>query len=72
MSIDHTVVLLPALGETGAQTAELRAAMSEVAHVLTPDIGVPGSTPVMCDCIADPGGAVKNATLAPTIDPPGR
>jgi pimeloyl-ACP methyl ester carboxylesterase len=58
MSIDHTVVLLPALGETGAQTAELRAAMNEVAHVLTPDIGVPGSTPVILE---EPALAVLDA-----------
>jgi hypothetical protein len=49
MSIDHTVVLLPALSETEAQTAELHAAVDEVAHVLTPDISVRGSTPVILE-----------------------
>jgi len=58
MSIDHTVVLLPALGETDAQTAELQAAVGEVAHVLTPDIGVRGSTPVILE---EPALAVLDA-----------
>jgi pimeloyl-ACP methyl ester carboxylesterase len=58
MSIDHTVVLLPALSETEAQTAELHAAVGEVAHVLTPDIGVRGSTPVILE---EPALAVLDA-----------
>ena len=56
--MDHTVVLLPALGETDAQTAELQAAVGEVAHVLTPDIGVRGSTPVILE---EPALAVLDA-----------
>ncbi len=58
MSIDHTVVLLPALSESEAQTAELHAAVDEVAHVLTPDIGVRGSTPVILE---EPALAVLDA-----------
>ncbi len=58
MSIDHTVVLLPALGDTEAQTAELRAAVSELAQVLMPDIGVRGSTPVILE---EPALAVLDA-----------
>ena len=58
MSIDHTVVLLPALGDTDTQTAGLRAALSEVAQVLMPDIGVRGSTPVILE---EPALAVLDA-----------
>jgi pimeloyl-ACP methyl ester carboxylesterase len=58
MSIDHTVVLLPALDETDAQIAEMQAAVGEVAHVLTPDIGVRGSTPVILE---EPALAVLDA-----------
>jgi pimeloyl-ACP methyl ester carboxylesterase len=61
MSIDHTVVLLPSLGETGAQTAGLQAAVGEVAQVLTPDIGVRGSTPVILE---EPALAVLDALTA--------
>ncbi|HXD26064.1 MAG TPA: hypothetical protein VN609_09045, partial [Propionibacteriaceae bacterium] len=58
MSMDHSVVLLPALGETDAQTAELQAAVGEVAHVLIPDIGIRGSTPVILE---EPALAVLDA-----------
>ena len=58
MSIDHTLVLLPALDETDAQRAELQSAVGEVAHVLTPDIGVRGSTPVILE---EPALAVLDA-----------
>jgi pimeloyl-ACP methyl ester carboxylesterase len=40
MSIGHTVVLLPGLHDTSAQTTALQAALVDVAQVLTPDITV--------------------------------
>lgn len=64
MSIDHTVVLLPALGDTTAQTKDLQAAMGDVAHVLAPDIRVSGTGPVILE---DPALRVLDAmTSAPT------
>jgi len=58
MSIDHTVMLLPALNDTAAQTAALQAAVGEVAHVLTPDIRVRGTSPVILE---EPALAVLDA-----------
>lgn len=49
MSIDHTVVLLPALGDTSAQIAAQKAALEEVTPVLTPDISVAGTAPVILE-----------------------
>jgi pimeloyl-ACP methyl ester carboxylesterase len=40
MSIGHTVVLLPGLHDSSAQTMALKAALDDVAQVLTPDITV--------------------------------
>jgi pimeloyl-ACP methyl ester carboxylesterase len=58
MSIAHTVVLLPALGEDEAQTAALRAAFEEATQVLRPDISVRGSSPVILE---EPALAVLDA-----------
>jgi pimeloyl-ACP methyl ester carboxylesterase len=58
MTIDHTVVLLPALGVTAAQTSALQAAVGEAAQVLTPDIGVRGTSPVILE---EPALAVLDA-----------
>ena len=49
MSIDHTVVLLPALGDTSAQIAAQKAALEKVTPVLTPDISVAGTAPVILE-----------------------
>ena len=49
MPIDHTVMLLPALGEDGAQAAALRSAFEEVTQVLMPDISVRGTSPVILE-----------------------
>ena len=40
MSIGHTVVLLPGVHDSSAQTTALKAALDEVAQVLTPDITI--------------------------------
>jgi pimeloyl-ACP methyl ester carboxylesterase len=40
MSIGHTVVLLPGFDDSSAQTTALKAALDDVAQVLTPDITV--------------------------------
>jgi pimeloyl-ACP methyl ester carboxylesterase len=40
MSIGHTVVLLPGLHDSSAQATALKAALDDVAQVLTPDITV--------------------------------
>jgi len=61
MAIDHTVVLLPGLRETSNQVAAQRAAFEEVAPVITPDIHVSDSTPVILE---DPALAVL-AAIAP-------
>ncbi len=58
MSIAHTVVLLPALGEDEAQTAALRAAFEEATQVLRPDISVRGTSPVILE---EPALAVLDA-----------
>ena len=46
MSIGHTVVLLPGLDDSSAQTTALKAALDDVAQVLTPDITVGTTTTV--------------------------
>jgi pimeloyl-ACP methyl ester carboxylesterase len=43
VSNDHTVVLLPGLDDSIAQTAAQQTALQEVGPVLTPDIGVTGT-----------------------------
>ena len=49
MSIDHTVVLLPGLQDTSAQTTALRTALADVARVLTPDISVSTTSTVILE-----------------------
>jgi pimeloyl-ACP methyl ester carboxylesterase len=49
MSIDHTVVLLPGLGDASAQTTAQRAALEQLAPVLTPDIAVSDTGPVILE-----------------------
>ena len=49
MSIDHTVVLLPGLNDTSNQVAAQKAALQEAAPVITPDIRVSDSTPVILE-----------------------
>jgi pimeloyl-ACP methyl ester carboxylesterase len=63
MGIDHTVVLLPGLADTSAQIAAQKAALKGVAPVLTPDISLTGTAPVILE---DPALAVlaELATVA--------
>jgi 3-oxoadipate enol-lactonase len=49
MSIDHTVVLLPALGNSSAQLAAQKAALQDVATVLIPDISFSDTTSVILE-----------------------
>jgi pimeloyl-ACP methyl ester carboxylesterase len=49
MSIGHTVVLLPGLHDTNAQTTGLKSALADVGHVLTPDIGVSSTSTVILE-----------------------
>jgi pimeloyl-ACP methyl ester carboxylesterase len=49
MSIEHTVVLLPGLGDSIAQTTAQQAALQEIGPVLTPDIGVRRTGPVILE-----------------------
>jgi pimeloyl-ACP methyl ester carboxylesterase len=65
MSIDHTVALLPALGDTSAQIAAQKAALEEVAPVLTPDISVGGTAPVILE---EPALAVLTAMATAGAD----
>jgi len=65
MAIDHTVVLLPGLRETSNQVAAQRAAFEEVAPVITPDIHVSDSTPVILE---DPALAVLAAIATAGIE----
>jgi pimeloyl-ACP methyl ester carboxylesterase len=68
MSIGHTVVLLPGLHDTTTQTTALRAALAkvaDVAQVLTPDITVSRSKPVILE---DPAQRVLGAITAAGID----
>ena len=64
MSIGHTVVLLPGLHDTDTQTTALRTALANVAdvgQVLTPDITVSRSKPVILE---DPAHRVLGALSA--------
>jgi pimeloyl-ACP methyl ester carboxylesterase len=49
MSIGHTVVLLPGVQDSSAHTTALRAALDDVAQVLTPDITVSTTTAVILE-----------------------
>jgi pimeloyl-ACP methyl ester carboxylesterase len=49
MSIEHTVVLLPGLGDSIAHTTAQQAALQQIGPVLTPDIGVRGTGPVILE-----------------------
>jgi pimeloyl-ACP methyl ester carboxylesterase len=49
MSIAHTVVLLPGLGDTSAQITGQKAALERIAPLLTPDIGVNRTEPVILE-----------------------
>jgi pimeloyl-ACP methyl ester carboxylesterase len=49
MSIGHTVALLPGLHDSSAQTTALKAALDDVAQVLTPDITVSTTTTVILE-----------------------
>lgn len=65
MSIDHTVVLLPGLGGGSAQTTAQRAALEQFAPVLTPDITVSDTGPVILE---DPALRVLAAITAADTD----
>jgi pimeloyl-ACP methyl ester carboxylesterase len=49
MSIGHTVVLLPGLHDTNAQTTALKSALADVGQVLIPDIGVSSTSTVILE-----------------------
>ena len=68
MSIGHTVVLLPGLHDTSTQTTAVKAALAnvaDVAQVLTPDISVSRTKPVILE---DPAHRVLGALSAAGID----
>jgi pimeloyl-ACP methyl ester carboxylesterase len=68
MSIGHTVVLLPGMHDTSTQTTALRAAfanVADVAQVLTPDVTVSRTKPVILE---DPAHRVLGALSAAGID----
>jgi len=65
VSIDHTVVLLPGLDDSIAQTTAQQTALQEVGPVLTPDIGVTGTGPVILE---DPALKVLAAISAAKAD----
>jgi pimeloyl-ACP methyl ester carboxylesterase len=65
MSIGHTVALLPGLRETSAQTMALTTALADGARVLTPDITVSTTSPVILE---DPALTVLSAISAATSD----
>jgi pimeloyl-ACP methyl ester carboxylesterase len=68
MRIGHTVVLLPGLHDTSTQTTAAKAALASVANiaqVLTPDITVSRSKPVILE---DPAHRVLGALSAAGID----
>jgi pimeloyl-ACP methyl ester carboxylesterase len=68
MSIGHTVVLLPGLHDTDSQTTPLRATLAhdaDVAQVLTPDITVSRSKPVILE---DPAHRVLGALSAAGVE----
>ena len=65
MSTGHTVVLLPGLHDTSAQSTALKAALDHVAQVLTPDI-TPSTTKTVI--LEDPALRVLDAIAAAGID----
>jgi pimeloyl-ACP methyl ester carboxylesterase len=68
MSIGHTVVLLPGLHDTSTQMTAVKATLAnvaDVAQVLTPDIKVSRSKPVILE---DPAQRVLGALSAAGID----
>lgn len=65
MSIGHTVALLPGLRETRAQTMALTTALADGTRVLTPDITVSTTSPVILE---DPSLTVLSAISAATSD----
>src|SRR3954447_194290 len=65
MSIDHTAVLLPGLGDASAQTTAQRAALEQLAPVLTPDIAVSDTGPVILE---DPALRVLATIIAADTD----
>jgi pimeloyl-ACP methyl ester carboxylesterase len=65
MSIGHTVALLPGLHDTSAQTTALTTALADVALVLTPDIAVNTTSPVILE---EPALIVLSAISAAGID----
>jgi pimeloyl-ACP methyl ester carboxylesterase len=65
MSNDHTVVLLPGLRDTKAQTSALKAALTDIAPVLTPDINISGTGPVILE---EPALAVLSSISAASTD----
>jgi pimeloyl-ACP methyl ester carboxylesterase len=65
MSIGHTVALLPGLRETSAQTTALTTALADGARVLTPDITVTTTSPVILE---DPALTVLSAISAAASD----
>lgn len=65
MGIDHTVVLLPGLADTSAQTTAQKVALEKVAPVLTPDITVSETGPVILE---DPSLKVLSAITAANTD----
>ena len=65
MSIGHTVVLLPGLRDIGAQTTALEAALADAGPVLTPDITVSSTSPVILE---DPALTVLSAIAAAGIN----
>jgi pimeloyl-ACP methyl ester carboxylesterase len=68
MSIGHTVVLLPGVHDTSTQTTAVKAVLAnvaDVAQVLTPDITVSRSKPVILE---DPAHRVLGALSAAGID----
>ena len=65
MRIDHTVVLLPGLGTSSAQTAAQKAALEDLAPVLIPDISFSDTAPVILE---DPALRVLAAISAVRSD----
>jgi pimeloyl-ACP methyl ester carboxylesterase len=65
MSIGHTVALLPGLRDTIAQTTALTTALADGARVLTPDITVSTTSPVVLE---EPALTVLSALSAAASD----
>jgi len=65
MSIGHTVVLLPGVHDSSSLTRALKAALDDVAQVLTPDITVSTTTTVIME---DPALRVLNTIATAGTD----